>query len=80
MCAQGCSTDAILYNTLLDVLWDTGVLWAQQKAAHLLRLAIQEGHFRKMVALGSPKLELPLQGMSPGVAMIMVHCWLADLQ
>jgi hypothetical protein len=76
----GCRTDSILYNTLLYVLWDTGLLWAQQKAVHLLRTAIQEGHVRKPVGVGSAKLELPLQGMSPGVAMLVVHSWLADLQ
>jgi len=123
----GCSADAILYNTLLDVLWDTGVLWAQHTAAQLLRKAMDEGHFRRLPHLqpaqqqqqgpsqqqqstaqqqqaprqkhknsrpgslgaapaaaieagGLTKLELGLQGMSPGVALLMLHCWLADLR
>lgn len=116
---QGCRADAILYNTLLDVLWDTGVSWAQQRAAQLFRQAMDEGHFRLLPqpdkaaqqqqpsetsAAGSPtktaadasrsssaaavaaaaggqsKLELGLQGVSPGVAMLMLHCWFADLR
>lgn len=126
-----CNADAILYNTLLDVLWDTGVPWAQHQAAALFRVAVDEGHFRKLPmpnqpqrpyatetllqppgaaaaaaaaaasseaagtdsASGSPtaaqasgpggpgsRLELGMQGVSPGVAMLMLHCWLADLR
>jgi pentatricopeptide repeat domain-containing protein 1 len=107
---QGCTADAILYNTLLDVLWDTGIPWAQHEAARLFRTAVDEGHFRKLplpsassdtvsvagdsacgtsdsptaasaaAAGGNTKLELGMQGMSPGVAMLMLHCWLADLR
>lgn len=135
---QTCNADAILYNTLLDVLWDTGVAWAQQKAGQLFRQAVEEGHFRQLpypppqqqqaaaapasseglgaaaaaapgskpepsspsaasaASGGSPtagsaagsaaaaasasKLELGLQGVSPGVAMLMLHCWFADLR
>jgi pentatricopeptide repeat protein len=130
---SGCNADAILYNTLLDVLWDTGVTWAQHQAAALFRVAVDEGHFRKLPmpnqpqrpygsetllqppgaaaaaaaaaaasseaaaagsATGSPtaasmsggpggpgsRLELGMQGVSPGVAMLMLHCWLADLR
>lgn len=127
---QGCRADAILYNTLLDVLWDTGISWAQQRAAQLFRQAMDEGHFRllpqpdirylqqqhesSVAAVGSSprspadadavrspataaagnmsaaaaeggsgslsKLELGLQCISPGVAMLMLHCWFADLR
>jgi hypothetical protein len=141
---QKCNADAILYNTLLDVLWDTGVAWAQHKAGQLFRQAVEEGHFRLLpqppapqqqataaaaaaagsesqgaaavaaapsskpepgspsaasaASGGSPtaagsggagaaaaaatasKLELGLQGVSPGVAMLMLHCWFADLR
>eukprot|EP00878_Enallax_costatus_P010093 GHUV01010535.1.p1 GENE.GHUV01010535.1~~GHUV01010535.1.p1 ORF type:complete len:668 (+),score=216.47 GHUV01010535.1:1319-3322(+) len=107
---QGCRADAILYNTLLDVLWDTGISWAQQRAAQLFRQAMDEGHFRLLpqpdskppqqqqpsevaaavaaddsrspsaAAASYSKLELGLQGVSPGVAMLMLHCWFADLR
>lgn len=124
---QGCRADAILYNTLLDVLWDTGIPWAQQRAAQLFRQATDEGHFRLLpqpdaqslqqqheaavTAAGSSgsspaaaddgfiaaaasgrssaaaagavpqsRLELGLQCISPGVAMLMLHCWFADLR
>jgi pentatricopeptide repeat protein len=126
-----CNADAILYNTLLDVLWDTGVPWAQHQAAALFRVAVDEGHFRKLPMPNQPqrpyatetllqppgaaataaaaaasseaagtdsasgsltaaqasgpggpgsRLELGMQGVSPGVAMLMLHCWLADLR
>jgi hypothetical protein len=142
---QKCNADAILYNTLLDVLWDTGGAWAQHKAGQFFRQAVEEGHFRLLpqpsaqqqqaagsatasqtaaassagaaaaepgskadpsspsaasaASGGSPtaggasggasaaaasavssKLELGLQGVSPGVAMLMLHCWFADLR
>jgi hypothetical protein len=136
---QRCNADAILYNTLLDVLWDTGVPWAQAKAAALFRQAVDEGHFRLLpqpqalqqavgtaagpagqsnsqtsaaavtgvssrpepgspsaasaasgesptvgraaaAAAAASKHELGLQGVSPGVAMLMLHCWFADLR
>jgi pentatricopeptide repeat domain-containing protein 1 len=130
----GCSADAILYATLLDVLWDTGIPWAQHQAAQLFRVAVEDGHCKQLplpptqqqpaasaaaaggseggsgkqgegtsstpgspsalaapahasssgvggaATAGSSKLELGMQGVSPGVAMLMLHCWLADLQ
>ncbi len=29
MCRQGCRPDAIVYNAIIDALWQTGVVWAQ---------------------------------------------------
>jgi pentatricopeptide repeat protein len=39
---KGCMPDSILYSALLDALWDTGVAWAQAKAAGLYRLAVKQ--------------------------------------
>ena len=32
MRAQRCRPDAIVYNAIIDTLWETGVIWAQRKA------------------------------------------------
>lgn len=39
-----------------------------------------QGHFRKLPDLSGPKYELALQQLSPGMAMLALHCWLADLR
>lgn len=28
---QRCKPDAIVYNAIIDTLWETGVIWAQRK-------------------------------------------------
>lgn len=59
---QGCEADAVLYNALLDLLWDTGVASAQMRAAALCRAAGREGHLRKLPrATSGPQVELVLQ-------------------
>jgi pentatricopeptide repeat domain-containing protein 1 len=77
---KGCMPDSILYSALLEALWDTGVAWAQAKAARLYRQALKQGHFRKLPDPTGPKCELGLQQLSPGMAMLSLHCWLADLR
>ena len=32
MRARGCAPDTIVYNAIIDVLWETGVGWAQRRA------------------------------------------------
>jgi pentatricopeptide repeat domain-containing protein 1 len=78
---KGCMPDSILYSALLEALWDTGIAWAQAKAARLYRQASKQGHFRKLpdAAAGS-RAELSLAQLSPGMAMLVLHCWLADLR
>jgi pentatricopeptide repeat domain-containing protein 1 len=77
---KGCMPDSILYAALLEALWDTGVSWAQAKAARLFHQASKQGHFRKLPDLAGPKCELALQQLSPGMAMLALHCWLADVR
>lgn len=31
MRARGCRPDAIVFNAIIDALWETGVIWAQRK-------------------------------------------------
>lgn len=40
--------DAVVYNSLLEVLWQSGSLLAQVKAMQLWSLATMSGHFRWM--------------------------------
>jgi pentatricopeptide repeat domain-containing protein 1 len=36
MVARGCWPDAIVYNAIIDALWQTGVVWAQVRGHTLL--------------------------------------------
>ena len=36
---QGCRADGIVYNAIIDTLWETGVVWAQRRALALFRCA-----------------------------------------
>lgn len=44
--SQGCHPDAAVFNSLMEVLWQSGVLLAQAKALQLWTLANRSGHFR----------------------------------
>lgn len=41
MQASGCSPHAAVYSSVIDVLWQTGVVWAQAKAAQLFNAAVK---------------------------------------
>ena len=43
MKAQGCKADAIVYNAIIDALWETGVVWVQRRALRLFRWAAWVG-------------------------------------
>lgn len=43
MQSKGCKPDSIVYNAIIDALWDTGIVWAQQHAALLYRRASSAG-------------------------------------
>lgn len=45
---QGCKADAIVYNAIIDALWETGVVWVQRRALRLFRTAVEEGHFHQV--------------------------------
>ena len=48
MRAQGCKADAIVFNAIVDALWETGVVWVQRRALRLFRVAVEEGHFHQV--------------------------------
>ena len=41
MLASGCRPHAAVYSSIIDVLWQTGISWAQAKALHLFTTAVQ---------------------------------------
>ena len=41
MLASGCRPHAAVYSSIIDVLWQTGIAWAQAKALHLFTAAVQ---------------------------------------
>lgn len=43
MKAQGCKADAIVYNAIIDALWETGVVWVQRRALKLFRCGPRGG-------------------------------------
>ena len=43
MQSKGCKPDSIVYNAIIDALWDTGIVWAQQHAALLYKRASSAG-------------------------------------
>jgi hypothetical protein len=45
-CLQGCHPDAAVFNSLMEVLWQSGVLLAQVRALQLWSLANKNGQFR----------------------------------
>lgn len=45
MRVQQCLPDSIVYNAVVDALWETGVMWAQRKALRLFLQAHTEGYF-----------------------------------
>jgi len=80
MTRTGCNADAIAYGAIIDALWDSGLAWAQRRAAGLFRAAAAEGLLRRMPHAGADCLELSLHSLSAGVAVLSLYAWLADLR
>ena len=81
MCVQGCKPDAIVYNAIIDTLWETGIIWAQGKALQLFLTGVQQGHFRQEPLVRRPgRVEVNLHAMTAGVAMVCLYCWLLELK
>eukprot|EP00887_Chlorella_sp_A99_P004082 scaffold23.g4082.t1 len=62
-----------------DVLWETGVGWAQRRALGIFRQASADGLLRRCCHLGAGSAELNLHSTTAAVALLSLHCWLADL-
>ena len=46
MQASGCRPHAAVFSSIIDVLWQTGIAWAQAKALQLFSAAVQCGPCR----------------------------------
>lgn len=79
MNAAGCTPDSIVYSTIIDVLWETGVAWAQHKALALFREASEKGLTRKFSHAAGESLELNLHSTTAGIALLSLYCWLEEL-
>jgi pentatricopeptide repeat domain-containing protein 1 len=81
MRAQGCRADAIVFNAIIDALWETGVVWVQRRALKLFRVAVEEGHFHQgKLVPGLARAEVNLHAMTAGVAMLSLYAWLVSLK
>lgn len=80
MTRTGCAADAIAYGAIIDALWDSGLAWAQRRAAALFHSAAGEGLLRRLPHAGGDCLELSLASLSAGVAVLSLYAWLADLR
>ncbi|KAI7844476.1 hypothetical protein COHA_001936, partial [Chlorella ohadii] len=79
MRARQCTPDAIILNIILDVLWETGVAWAQRRAAGIFRDATEDGLIRQHSHTSPDSLELNLHSTTVAVALLSLHTWLAEL-
>jgi pentatricopeptide repeat domain-containing protein 1 len=84
---QGCKPDAIVYNAIIDALWETGVSWAQVKALHLYKAAVKQGYFHRDQPRhgghggnNGHRAEVNLHALTAGVAMLSLYCWVNDLK
>ncbi len=80
MQAKGCKPDSIVYNAIIDALWDTGCAWPQRQAAVLHRRASAGGLLRRAAHAAPGYLELCLHTLTAGVAALSLYTWLSDLR
>lgn len=80
---QNCKPDSFVYQTIIDSLWQTGVSWAHNRAWQLYASAARNWQYRFTVQLASNSssrdLEYTVPAFSPGVAVLALRKWLADL-
>lgn len=80
MVQQGCRLDTLVHHTIIDLLWQSGVVWAQGKALQLFNSALRNYHVRLGVlqTLEDGVLEASVPSLSVGVAVLSLLKWLSD--
>ncbi|KAJ9524102.1 hypothetical protein QJQ45_022540 [Haematococcus lacustris] len=80
--AAGCHPDAALFNSLMEVLWQSGVVLAQARAMQLWSLANRNGQFRIYTNSRQETgvLQYSTVTLTAGAAMVTVLRWLAELR
>jgi len=78
---RGCKADAIVYNAVVNALWETGIVWAQRISLRLFKTALTEGHFpQQSLTPGLIRAEVNLHATTSGVAMLSLYVWLLNLK
>jgi pentatricopeptide repeat domain-containing protein 1 len=83
MLALGCKPDSHVYLNVVDLLWSTGVAWAQARALQVYGVAARQWPYRFTVQQSTPDeatLELTVPGSTPAVAAISLHKYLLGLR
>eukprot|EP00210_Caulerpa_lentillifera_P002371 g2274.t1 len=80
MVQQGCRLDTLVHHTIIDLLWQSGVVWAQGKALQLFNSALRNYHVRLGVLQNTNDdvLEASVPSLSVGVAILSLLKWLSD--
>lgn len=80
MVQQGCRLDTLVHHTIIDLLWQSGVVWAQAKALQLFNSALRNYHVRLGVLqnIENGVLEASVPSLSIGVAVLSLLKWLSD--
>ena len=80
MVQQGCRLDTLVHHTIIDLLWQSGVVWAQGKALQLFNSALRNYHVRLGVLQSTEDgvLEASVPSLSVGVAVLSLLKWLSD--
>lgn len=78
---QGCHPDATVFNALLEVLWRSGIVTAQMRAAQLWSSANRSGHFRiYMHKHDTQVLQYSCIAFTTGAAIVIVLRWMTELR
>ncbi|KAK9811789.1 hypothetical protein WJX72_010082 [[Myrmecia] bisecta] len=81
MQAAGCRPHAAVVSSVIDVLWQTGIAWAQAKALHVFQAAVQSGILPPAYeAAKKGTVKVDLQALTVGVALLSMNQWLLGLR
>lgn len=80
---HNCKPDSYVYQTVIDSLWNTGISWAQLRAWQLYMSAARNWQYRFTVQQANSsnphELEYVVPAVTPGVAVLALRKWVADL-
>lgn len=77
--ADGCQADGVVLGAIASILWDTGIVSAQQRAWQLHQRAGAASHVND-TSRAPMYLELTPSGAAAGNALLALHAWLVDMR
>jgi pentatricopeptide repeat domain-containing protein 1 len=84
MQSQGCRPDSSIYQSMVDMLWQSGVAWLQARALQLYTSAARSWQFRFTVQQASPAdaslVEFIVPASTASVAVLSTQRWLFELR